>query len=252
MKTKNLIRLALTTFLFAVPLTGVGDCNKTSIRGLYGLATQGIDSAGVHSTTLSLFEFKADKTVEEIYYVNTPSASWKSTASGSYSVSTACEFSLKVKDTRGAFYALAGRLNPKTRQLSVIQTLPNSEEVATGVMYPVGLKHCGARRFIGRYAFLSQGVVPEDEGSPARVPESRVGWFVADQTALNQPVELVNFNGSLSESLPTQIPSTTLESCLVDIDNGGFAGVVVERGYRVLYMDLAPGSTRLGLMTKVR
>jgi hypothetical protein len=75
---------------------------------------------------------------------------------------------------------------------------------------------------------------------------------VADQTALNQAVELVNFNGSLSESLPTQIPSTTLKSCLVDIDNGGFAGVVVERGHRVLYMDLAPGSTRLGLMTKVR
>lgn len=252
MKTKKLFGLALTAFFFAVPLPSFGACNETWIGSLYGLTTQGIDSAGVHSTTLSLFEFKADKTVEEIYYVNTPSASWKSKASGSYSISPACEFSLKVKDTNGTFYALAGRLNPKTRQLSVIQTLPNSEEVATGVMYPVGLKHCGSGRFIGRYAFLSQGVVPEDEGSPARVPESRVGWFAADQTALNQPVELVNFNGSLSESLPTQIPSTTLESCLVDIDNGGFAGVVVERGHRVLYMDLAPGYTRLGMMKKVR
>ena len=252
MKTKSLFGLALAALLITAPLPGFAACNQTWIRGLYGLTTQGIDAAGIRSTTLSLFDFKADKTVEEIYYVNTPSASWKSTASGSYSVSPACEFSLKVKDTIGRFYALDGRLNTKTNQLSVIQTLPNNEEVATGVMYPVALKHCGSRRFIGRYAFLSQGVVPEDDGSLARVPESRVGWFVADQTALNQPVELVNFNGSLSESLPTKIPSTTMESCLVDISNGGFVGVVVERGHRVLYMDLAVGYTRLGMMKKVR
>ena len=84
------------------------------------------------------------------------------------------------------------------------------------------------------------------------VPESRLGWFIADGAQLEQPIEWVNTNGVITKTPPTQIPSDTLESCLIDLGQGSFAGVIVERGHRALYMDLAKGSYRLGTMLKVR
>lgn len=228
------------------------NCQTAGVQGLYGLTTQALGEAGIEGTTLSLFQFDGQGSVDETYYVNTANKSWRARALGDYSVASDCRFSLQVKNPDGSLYALEGRLNPADFSVNVIQTLPDNPLVSVGTLQRIGFKSCKTRNFLGRYAFLSQGRVPSSSSSSgAKVPQSRVGWFFADGEALQQPVEWVNSNGSVSETPPTQIPSETLETCLLNIDNGGFAGVIVDRGRKILYMDLAAGSYRLGVMQKV-
>lgn len=227
-------------------------CKSSQIRGLYGLATQALGAAGIEGTTLSLFDFDGTDQVSEVYFVNTHGQSWKSSAKGRYSVVNDCSFHLEVKDLSGVDYALEGQINAKTGQVNVLQTLPEGTSVSAGILRPVGLRRCRTRDYFGRYAFLSQGRVPSPVVPALHVPESRVGWFFAGESALEQPVQWVNTNGVLVETPPETIPSETLESCLVDLADGGFAGVLVDRGRLVYYMDLEAGSYRLGLMQKVR
>lgn len=251
MKRLSLLMPLLATSL--IPTHGLAACKATQIQGLYGLITQAIGPEGVDTTTLSLFDLKPDLTVQETYFVNTPyRAIVNASATGTYSLGSDCDFLLEVRDSDGSPWGLTGQFNPKTRELAVIQTIPNKDTVAMGTMHPVDLKHCGPATFKGRYAFLSGGRVPASSNPLPRVPEARIGWFTANRRALYQPLEWVNFNGDVTQSEPTVIPSKTLRSCLMDISDGGFAGVVIERGQRALYMDLAPGSTRTGLMAKVR
>lgn len=252
MTTRKVASLMLLGFAFLTSWPAYSGCKTSQIKGLYGLATQGLGASGIRGTTLSIFDFNGSGQVSEIYFVNTGQKSWKSSASGTYSVSSDCAFLLSVKDQSGTVYALEGQLNPRNKTINVLQTQPNNELVSSGVVRPVGVGHCKTRNYLGKYAFLSQGNVPSPGGTPGWVPESRVGWFFANGSFLEQPVQLVNINGLVVETPPTQIASQTLESCLIDIDEGGFAGVILDRGQRAYYMDLAPGSYRLGLMRKVR
>ena len=252
MKTNTRLSVLLIAWSFAASGPTLAKCSPGELRGLFGLTTQALGSAGIEGTTLSLFDFKNNHSVDEVYFVNTGNASWKSTATGNFSVTPDCHLSLTVKDPGGTLYALEGRINPNNKVVNVLQTQPNNEDVSIGVMRPVGLKRCHTDRFIGRYGFLSQGRVPVKNDSLTLVPESRLGWFIADGAHLEQPVEWVNTNGVISKTPPTQIPSDTLDSCLIDLGQGGFAGVIVERGHRALYMDLAKGSYRIGTMLKVR
>ena len=252
MKTNTRLSLLLIALSLGASNPILAKCSPGELRGLFGLTTQALGSAGIEGTTLSLFDFKNNYSVEEIYYVNTGGASWKSTATGNYSVSADCHLTLEVKDSGGAFYALKGRINPINKVVNVLQTQPNNSDVSLGVMRPVGLKRCNRNPFVGRYGFLSQGRVPLKNDPLTLVPESRLGWFIAEDAQLEQPIEWVNTNGVITKTPPTQIPTETLESCLIDLGQGGFAGVIVERGHRALYMDLAEGSYRLGTMLKVR
>lgn len=250
---KRLYPLIVLIGASLVPVTSSAECKPSQIQGLYGLITQAIGPEGVDTTTLSLFDLKPDLTVQETYSVNTPyRAIVNASASGTYSVGSDCSFELLVRDSNGSPWGLTGQLNPKTRTLAVIQNVPNKDTVAMGTMHPVDLKHCGPATFKGRYAFISGGRVPATSNPLPRVPESRIGWFTANSRALYQPVQWINLDGVVTESAPTVIPSKTLRSCLMDISDGAFTGVVIERGQRALYMDLSPGSTRTGLMAKVR
>ena len=246
----TMIPLLILSF-FSVSERADSKCRTAQLKGLFGLATQGLGSEGIRGTTLSLFDFNGLGSVSEIYFVNTGQKSWKASAAGQYSISADCTFSLEVKDQNGGVYALEGRMNSVSKTVNVLQTKPNNALVSVGIMRPVGFQQCGIASYLGRYAFLSQGSVPAPALSNIWVPESRVGWFLANGTDLIQPVQWVNANGVVVETPPTQFPSKTLESCLIDIDDGGFAGVVLERGRRAYYMDLAAGSYRLGLMEKV-
>ena len=252
MKTNTRLSVLLIAWSFAASGPTLAKCSPGELRGLFGLTTQALGSAGIEGTTLSLFDFKNNHSVDEVYFVNTGNASWKSTATGNFSVSADCHLTLTVKDPGGTLYALKGRINPMNKVVNVLQTQPNNEDVSLGVMRPLGLKRCNRNRFIGRYGFLSQGRVPLKNDPLTLVPESRLGWFIAEDAQLEQPIEWVNTNGVITKTPPTQIPSETLDSCLIDLGQGGFAGVIVERGHRALYMDLAKGSYRLGTMLKVR
>lgn len=250
---KQFSRFIALTACLLLPVTGYSYCKARELQGLYGLTTQSIGSDGVESTTLSLFDFKSNNLVDETYFVNAINKTTvNATASGKYTVARDCSFTLLVADSGGGAYGLTGQLNPKTKEVSVLQTIPNNVTVSMGVMHPVGLSYCGPQTFKGRYAFLSGGRVPSMNNASQRVPESRVGWFNASKTELLQPVQLINQNGVVTESAPTTIPSKILPSCLMNISNGGFTGVVINRGKMALYMDLSAGSTRVGMMSKVR
>lgn len=249
---KPFYRLLPLVFIFFFPVAGHTACDARQVRGLYGLTTQALGADGVETTTLSLFDFKADNVVNETYFLHSFARTiTNAVATGTYSVSPSCSFALDVKDTSGVVYGLKGQLNPRTGQLNVLQTLPNQNTVAMGVMYPVGLKRCLPSTFKGRYAFLTDGRVSPVGKLLSPLPESRLGWFTAITPKLYQPVQWVNLNGLFLETPPAEIAVST-SSCLIDLSEGGFAGVIVDRGRRALYMDLSAGSVRLGVMSKVR
>jgi hypothetical protein len=250
--TRKNLRLLMLSLCVAAPLTGNAACKSSMIEGHYGFTTKATSTTGVISTGLSRVDFMSNGKVSENYFVNTTTTSYEASSLGTYSVTSDCKFSMNVLDSTGEPYGLTGRVNPMTREIVVLETNSGSADVSTAVMYPVGLDFCTDQRFSGRYAFLSQGIVPASNGSSQRVPESRIGWFTADQDNLNQPVQLINLNGVVTESTPEVIPKTTLDSCLVNISNSQFVGVIVEKGARVLYMDRSPGSNRTGVMLKVR
>jgi len=149
MKTNTRLSVLLIAWSFAASGPTLAKCSPGELRGLFGLTTQALGSAGIEGTTLSLFDFKNNNSVEEIYYVNTGGASWKSTATGNFSVSADCHLTLEVKDSGGTLYALKGRINPMNKLVNVLQTQPNNADVSLGVMRPVGLKRCNRNRFMG-------------------------------------------------------------------------------------------------------
>ena len=221
---RHFARLTVSTLLLAGALTlqpAHAGCSTKSLKGLYGLTTQGINANGIYLTTLSVFDFQpgngpnGQNQVTEDYFVATANRQTGGTAYGNYQVDSSCHFNLSVVDLTGVRYALEGEVSPNQHKVVVMQTSDSREGVAVGTMQAVGRRSCQPSNFRGDYTFLSDGRIPDNSGQPASWSESLVGRFRATGYGFVQPVELTNTNGVISEAPPrlchcqceTQLPS---------------------------------------------
>lgn len=243
--------LLVLALVWASAAPAVGGCRFDTLAGLYGLTTLGIGETGETQATLSLFQFlpgsrRSVHEVREIFYVSTLTATFSGSAAGTYTVDRQCRFSLDVVDMTGGRYALEGVTSPAGQTVQVMQTIPDDAIVSTGTLHKVGLKTCSPAYFMGRYAVLSQGRIPASGGGT--VPQARVGWLDSDGYSLYQPVELVNTDGTVTQPPPVYAPLDVRRNCLLTMEDGSFAGVLTDRGGRLLYMVRPTGTVRPGVM----
>lgn len=257
---RHFARLTVSTLLLAGALTlqpAHAGCSTKSLKGLYGLTTQGINANGIYLTTLSVFDFQpgngpnGQNQVTEDYFVATANRQTGGTAYGNYQVDSSCHFNLSVIDLTGVRYALEGEVSPNQHKVVVMQTSDSREGVAVGTMQAVGRRSCQPGNFRGDYTFLSDGRIPDNSGQPASWSESLVGRFRATGYGFVQPVELTNTNGVISEAPPAYATANVRHNCLVDLVDSSFIGVLTGRDQQMLYMSRSLGTVRLGNAIKI-